>query len=570
MADSAKSKRPMKSAKQAVDRFNEAWTYAKTNHHSRWDRNHKLYNNKRHNPGYKGITNTFVPMSFSTVETITAALCAGKPSIDFAPQNMYKYIETYAQTGKKPDLKALNAQYDYFWDCDNWDLKTIMSVRMILKLGVGTEWIHWDGDKPRVINLNPRDAIIDPALTDPMQLWTNPDDYYTGRRYFTTVDALKKVEILDPATGEFKKKFKNLDKINPGALTADDKADQSIGALGDHDVEVVEVWDGKRIVSVAQRQVTIESRDNPLGIHSLAIGRFIADENIIYGKAILDPIAAPQELLNDVTNQRTDAVTDMLQPERELDPMYASWLPKMKNAGPGTIYPFKPGSMTIIAKPQTNIGAFQETTNIKNEMREATGSDQTVSGVTQDQQTTATEVRAKMNQAGERFSLYVRMLERELLYQRTKIVFKMMLHYMQDKTLVPVNSMDGPKFRHFNPADFDDTYEPQIRLEASVQADKSKDQGQAAEAYKILIQDPTNDLWEAKKILYPKMFDLSEEELDRIIGTEKPVADPLAGAAGGDPMATGAQPQGEVNPLAHVMGGVNPSAAMPVPEGAAA
>lgn len=517
----------MKSAKSTVDRFRESWQYAQQEHHHRWRRNWKLYNNKRAIISYQGITNTFVPLSFSTVETITAALCAGRPSIEFQPQDMYKYIASYYKNGTAPDLKALNALFDFYWEGDNWDLKTIKTVRMGCVYGTACEWVYWDGDKPRIMNMNPRDAIIDPSLTDPMQLWTNPDDFYTGRRYLTTVDALKDVKVIDPDSGEMKPRFKNLDKIVPGILSGDqlDKEikEQSLGTLTQEadKVEVIEIWDGQTIKSIAQRTITIETRPNPLGIHCLVIHRFIADESIIYGKAILDPIAHPQELLNDVTNQRVDAVTDALNPQATLDPVYASWIPKLKNL-PSSVYPFKPNSMQYLVKPIVPTGAFTETQNIKDDIREATAADQVVNGAQASGDPTATEVNTQVSQAGERFAIFVRMLEREGLYQRAKIVYCMMLKYAPEKNLVPVSSSDGPKFRKLNPAQFDDSYEPQIRLEASVKSAKQQTAAQTEQAYTVVIADPTNNLWQAKKIMYPKMFDLSEEELDKIIGSQPP------------------------------------------------
>jgi hypothetical protein len=102
MPKSATSKpRIMRTATTTVKRFTDSWEYAKDNHHSRWDRNWKLYNNKRALVGYQGITNTFVPLPFSTVETLTAALCAGRPSIDFVPQDMYNYILSYYEKSRQ-------------------------------------------------------------------------------------------------------------------------------------------------------------------------------------------------------------------------------------------------------------------------------------------------------------------------------------------------------------------------------------------------------------------------------------------------------------------------------------
>ncbi len=524
----------MPTAAETVSRFKSSWDYARQNHHARWERNWKLYNNKRAMVGYKGITNTFVPMTYGTVETIAAALCAGRPSIDFVPQDMYKYVMSYYNNGVKPDLKALNAQFDYYWDCDNWDLKTIKTVRSGLIYGIACEWVYWDGDKPRIINLNPRDAIIDPTLTDPMQLQSDPDNFYTGRRYHTTLSALKKVTVVDPDTGEEKPRYKHLDKVRPGNGSGGEDTDKelkemAIGSVSDakDTIEIIEVVDGKRIKTVANRSVIIEDRENKLGIHCLVIHRFVADESIVYGKAIIDPIAQPQELLNDVTNQRTDSVTDSLNPQFTLDPVYASWLPKMKNL-PSSGYPFKPGAMQYLAKPRIDSAAFNETALIKNDIREATAADQVVKGMSAESDATATEIKAQVNQAGQRFEIYVRMLEREGLYQRTKIVYKMMLYYVKDKQLVPQMTIGGPKFRQFNPEQFDDTYEPSIRLEASVKNAEKLDAQQATVAYQAIIADPANNVYQAKKILYPKMFNLTEEELDQIIGSEPPIEQPMA------------------------------------------
>lgn len=551
----------MRSAKKSVERFQESWDYASQNQHKRWERNWKLYNNERVYVSYQGITNTFVPMTFSTVETLTAALCAGRPSIDFVPQDMYKYIATYFAKGKKPDLEALNAYFDYFWECDNWDAKSVKTVRGGFIYGTSCEWVYWDNDKPRLINLNVRDAIIDPSLTDPMQLITNPDDYYSGRRYFTTIDALKAEQVIDPKTGEMKPRFKNLDKVKTGFSSGDttDKQfkDMDLGSLQTKDeVEVIEIWTGDSIQSVANRTVNIESRDNDLGIHCLVINRFIADESVIYGKAIVDVIAKPQELLNDVTNQRVDVVTDVMNPQAELDPLYQGWLDKVSTE-PATVYPFKPGSLRYIAKPPVPADAFTETISLQNVIREATAADQIVQGVAATGgKPTATEINAQLNQAGERFGLYQQMLEREGFYQRAKIVYRMMLHYIKDIQLVPVKSMDGPKFRTYDPNQYDDSYEPQIRLDSTVKSNKAQISQAATQAFSEIIQDPTNNLWQAKKIMYPKMFDLDEEELDKIIGAQEPQA-PAGPAAPADlaPGMPGAAPadltapvQPEVNP----------------------
>jgi hypothetical protein len=551
-------------ASEVVERFKASWDYAQANHHPRWERNWKLYNNKRVEKGYEGITNTFVPMTFSVVETITAALANGRPSIEFTPQDMYQYIiASVANGGKPPDLKPLNAMFDYYWDCDSWDIKSVKTVRNGLIYGTSAEYIYWDIDKPRVVNLSIRDLIIDPDITDPLDLWNHTDDYYVGRRFLVAKSVLEAEEIVDPDTGQTTKRYKDLDKVDAGMspsgeLTEREIKDMAIGSLnashevgGDKQVEVIELWYGGRVKSVANRAVCIEDRENKLGFAPFVIHRFIADESIIYGKAIIDPIAAPQEYLNDITNQRVDAVTDVLSPQYELDPAYADWLEKVGTFG--AIYPFKPGSLAAVTKPSIPQAAFNETSELKNEIRETTAADQVIMGVNTSFSTTATEIKAQLAQAGQRFDLYVMMLEKEAFYQRAKIVYKMMRHFLKDAQLVPTTSIDGPKFYLFDPKKYDDSYEPSIKLQASVDSKKQQQQSETTKAYQEIIADPTNDLYQAKKILYPKMFDLSEEELDKIIGTQPPAPGMGMGMGGagmpGDPAAQGMpQPAGAAPP----------------------
>lgn len=543
--------------KWCQERFDDSWNYSKTQH-DRWQRNWKLYNNQRTHESYVGIADTFVPMVYSTVETLTAALAAGRPSTDFAPQDIWQYAAVYAMTEQKPDLKALNALYDYYWDCDNWDIKTIKSVRAGFNTGLMAEYYYWDIDKPRIINLPVRDLIVDPNITDPMQLITNPDQHYAGRRFLATKEDLEAVTIVDPKTGELGKRYKNLDKIKPlGGSSGDTETDKKnkemlIGAVSEENsklIECVEIFSGQRQVTMANRSIEIEDRENifltqskflgeknPKGIIPLGLGRFIPDESLLYGKSIIDPIAKPQELLNDMTNQSVDAVTDALNPQKELDPKYASWLPKITNAF-GAVYPFVPGSLQPIRKDSIPTNAFSERLNIKNEIRETTGADQVTKGVTNDQQQTATEIKAQLNQSGQRFEIYVRMLEKELLYQRAKVIYGMIRRFVTSPKSVPTLTQDGPKFYTFDPAQFSDDYEPQVRLEASIQDARQREQSQATRAYELLIADPTNDLYQVKKILLPKIVDLDETELDRIIGQEG--QQPMMGAEGmqADPMA---------------------------------
>lgn len=130
--------------------FDKSWEYAQSSWHKRWEDNYKLYNNNRIKYGYEGITDTFVPMAFSTVETLTSALFGSKPRFDYLPPQ--------ERQDQKTDI--LNALLDFYWDCDQWSLKTINTGRNMFKLGTAVDYFVWDVDKPRLINVPIRDFFI--------------------------------------------------------------------------------------------------------------------------------------------------------------------------------------------------------------------------------------------------------------------------------------------------------------------------------------------------------------------------------------------------------------------------
>jgi hypothetical protein len=118
-----------KSLDTVLKDFKQAWDYTSTSWHDRWTDNYKLYNNNRVKIGYKGITDTFVPMVYSTVETMTAGLFGMKPKFDYIPPS------------SKPDQKTdiLNGLLDYYWDKDQWSLKVINTGRSMFNLGTGID-----------------------------------------------------------------------------------------------------------------------------------------------------------------------------------------------------------------------------------------------------------------------------------------------------------------------------------------------------------------------------------------------------------------------------------------------
>lgn len=510
------------SVEKVVQDFLRSWDYASGNYHQRWEDAWSLYNNRRVKKGYEGITNTFVPMTFSTIETMVAALFGSKPQFDFAP------------TSEKPDQKTdiLNALVDHYWEEDKWSIKVIKWGRSMLTYGTGIVYLYWDIDRPVMVNIPLRDYFFDPTATERSNM------KYEGRRFLCDVETLKSYEIVDPETGEMKPRYNNLDKItnnkSTGEQTDKEKKDIFYGSTVSEDeegqVEVIEYWTDDRVISVANRSIIIEDTENwfkakdrangseyPEGIRPFAAMRDYIDESLFYGKGEIDVIRDEQELLNDITNQNIDSVTFTLNQMYTLDPKYAHLLKEIENL-PGAVYLAESGALQPIQQRAIPPDAFNERQNLKNEIRETTASNEVVKGVGQDgAKTTATEVNAQIAGAGQRLGLKITQLENEAYHDLAKIVFEMVKRYVTEPMMIKVMGKDGARWDEFDPAEFTGEYEPMVQLQTTVESQREEEMAQAKELFAAFLNDPNVDQMQLKRLVLGKAFKLDPDEVDMLL-----------------------------------------------------
>lgn len=519
--------------------FNSSWEYCSSSWHKRWQDNYSLYNNNRVNRGYQGITDTFVPMTYSTVETMTAALFGTKPKFSFIPP------------ASNPDQNTdiLNSLVDFYWDKDQWSIKVINTGRTGLMIGTGIDYFYWEGDHPCMVNVPTRDYFRDV---------TSPDDTcrFQGRRFLDTIENLETYEVVDLdrtdetgfPTGEMKKKYKNLDKVHPdsgntGELTDKQEKDMWYGSTFSEpekkQVEVIEWWSDDRVISVANRSVIIQDEENPFKARARALGdqfpkglqpfnwyRDIVDPSLFYAKGEVDFIADQQELLNDITNQNNDAIMYTLNQMYTLDPKYADKITEVENL-PGAVYPFEAGALQPIEQRPIPPDAFNERMNIKNEMRETSGSSEVVRGVKSDQDATATEVNAQIAGAGQRINLKVTQVENEYFHRMAKIVFQLIKLYVTEPMMVRILGKDGARWETFDPAQFQDDYEPKVQLDLVAQHEKKEQAAQAKEMLAAFLNDPDVNQQELKKLVFQRAFDLDPDEVETLIQPQMPMAPPM-------------------------------------------
>jgi hypothetical protein len=549
-----------KTLKKVLKRFDEAWQYAEDNYHQNWEDNWKLYNNKRVKRCHDGVVKAFVPMTNSAINTIVASLFNNDPRFTFTPN--YK--------DQEQDTNVISELIKDFSDQDGWNQKNMIGGTQCFTVGTSPFMYEWDQTeergyiRKRVIPL--RDFFCDPTSTDPGN-WR-----YAGRRYFKSKKLLEDEVVIDDETGKPKKRFTNLSKVsasgNSSGENLSDKAlkDSLIGSpVTDSDlVEVIEYYDGERVISIANRSVVIENEEAPIMKRARAnfearkaehemnrlyqlendgvdIGEFdeefdpepyklipfalmrdYVDVSLIYGQSDVDLIKDQQELLNDLTELNIEAILYTLWPEKTLDPKYADWADDLEPR-PGKVYTMPTGAMVWNTPPVVPNNAFNERANIKSEIRETTAIDQVVKGVTSATSQTATEIKAQLGQASQRIQMKAKSLENDFFLQEARICWQLIKLYITEPIWVRTANEQGVDFKTYDPSKFQGEYTPSVKLDITRELEKSKEQEEYTKAFQIIVQDPTNNLPAAKQILYKKIFPaLTDDEISAIITPPTP------------------------------------------------
>ena len=539
--------------------FDASWTYAQQNYHQVWENNWKLYRNIRVKRTHPGTIEAFVPMVNSTVNTIVASLFNSVPTV--------KYIPNRADQEDETDI--LNDVYQDFARRDGWALKNKINGRQGVITGNYFAYYQWQPDDnggyvhKEIIPI--RDAIIDPNCHNLEQA------RYVGRRFFTSKKDLEDALIYDIKTGKMIKRYKDLSDVTDGGGqggvdTESDKAkkDEALGSVSpdrQSQVEVIEIWTHKEVVVIANRMQVIEHRENPYymlnkarfeqrklehemdrqqilletagatdigefgeefneaqaGLIPFAHGCEYPDVSLVYGSSDVDIIADEQELLNTITELNIEAVLYQLFPERQIDPKFADKVDNLDPA-PGKVYPLPLGAMQWNNPPAIPTNAFAERTNLKGEIREAASVSEISKGITATDSTTATEIKAALGQADTRIRDKADTLAQGFFFQEAKIVFKLLQLYADDGYMIRKVGEDGVNFERVDMSQFKGEYTPMVTLDVQLRLEQAEKQEAYANAFQMVIADPTNNLQAAKEIMYPKIMpDLSQEEIDRII-----------------------------------------------------
>lgn len=537
--------------------YSSAWEYTESSYHQNWENCWKLYNNQRIKVDYEGISDAFVPMTFSTIETMVSAIAGGRPKFDFVP----------VKEEQEQDTKVLNALLNYYWECGNWSGVVVNWIRNVLMYGTGVVYAYWDINKPVLINVPLRDFFIDPQASSPK------DAKFIGRRFLTTKEELKSYKTVDPDTGKMMPMYTNLNKISSESMTGDntDKQEKDMwmgSTLGESasakQIECIEYWDTEKdmVYVVANRSTLIRSSENPYLIQAKEKGKEYAkglvpfitqrdyvDEALFYGKGEIEPIMSEQEQLNDLNNQLTDSITYTLNQMYTLDPKHSDWIDKVENL-PGAVYPFEAGALQPVQKGLVPTAAFNQVSTIKQEIRETTAASEVAKGVDQSvSNVTATQVQAQQQSAGQRFGVKLAQFESEGFHDLGVLIFKMIQLFVTTKTKVRVADEEGVQWKEYDPKKYEGEYEPKVQLASTVKEIKMAEDKRQDSIFETMVSNPLINQSELTKMYLMKRFDLDPVEVDKLTtlpGQEEGAPGEMPGMEGamGAPMGAGAPAEG--------------------------
>lgn len=327
---------------------------------------------------YKGRAQLFVPLTYSTVETIIPRLVGNKPNIQTIPRepNDYDKAETVGKL------------MEYQWDMMNMKVKLKDFVKQGLLYGVGVLKLTWkfgglhESDSPEAEVVDLFDLFVDPNATD-----FETADYVIHRTYRDLSELqnnanydVPKELVADVSKDEYKTQrdaFLGLTRPSDGK---------------DRRVEVLEVWanydfgDGvvPALCVIANRKYLIRLEKNPYdhGKKPFILFKDTAVPHEFWAVGEVEPIVKLQYELNDIRNQRMDNVTLILNRMWKVQKGADVDEEDLVSQAGQVIHTGRMDGIEPLVTPDVTSSAYNEEGFIKDDAKTATGVNDFISGAT--------------------------------------------------------------------------------------------------------------------------------------------------------------------------------------------
>jgi hypothetical protein len=513
-------------APDIVREWDTHWTYAKGTYHQRWQDAWNITNNIRINYGYEGTADTFIPLTFSIIESTKANVIGGRPKLTFLPTN----------EDQTADTTILDSAADYVWDKGYYQQRVVDWVDGALTNGTAILQIVWDTKLdipvPRYIPI--KDFWIDPTATSLEH--AERENLPCGYRYLTTAEALKGRQVVNPefddkqSEGDSNSRYVNyydhaaIDRAGEYKGTQTDAADKNMwqgSTLGDDaktkQVEVIVRLKGDSKIEVINRKEIIADTESDVeDMYPFAALYDFKDPSLFYGRGHVDVLKQRQEELNDVDNQDTDNMSFQLDSIKWVDPTYAHLIPEIVS-GAGVVIPIPQNMMGELARPAYNPKAKEKREEIKDDMREAVGAGEVLQGIPPQHDQTATEINAQQLNAGKRFDVMIQQMETGGFQRLAKLMFKYLQKYADKEFVVRVVGNKGVRFEKFLKEDYPGDWDPRVQLDASAKTEQARAAQMQGQMFTQYSQNPLINLMELSKLDLRKQYGLDDQEVELLL-----------------------------------------------------
>lgn len=586
-----------------------SWLTYTNDHKTNWDNYWKLYGGERVKRNYSGDADVFDPMVLQMIETGVDNVYGPRPEVTFDA--------THRDQERNTEL--LKGMWEYTYDANNMDSRMLPFGRETKIIGNGAMWGEPADGYMKIIHKPFRQCIFDPAGVDEETIsfggyWDYYllDDLKRAKTYDPKTEQwvekysnLDKIKLYNaPSSGEQTDKEVK-DAYNGSTLPDNQKNRQ---------VHVIKLYYRDKVVEIANLNTIIYEADNPWrkdaytidisdydetqipddientpeavqayldanpgleigsytvevaaieGFIPVALNRRRVDPALLIAAGDVEPIADSQELLNDMINVKVDLAAHSVKGLTVFDssrPQNAGLESRLGNYQPGDIVGVDGGMNAIGAVMPNDFsrGVDSEINRIKQSIRDTARIDQVVQGVSNTDNKTATEINAQMAQATGGFSTEVRSLETGFYKRLGEMFIKYLQIFVTSKQIVRVMGRDGVEWKEYDPNQFWGLYDAKVVLDTTARARQKEEADKAMELYKMLGGDPEINQQELKKRVLKKVFDMDQDDIERLFmaAPQMPPMDAMApvqpGMAPG--MAQpGADPMAQPDPTALVM-----------------
>lgn len=472
------------------ERFNSAKSIV-DNQIIKWDIFYKLYRGYVAEKDKQWVSNLFVPVAFTVIETLLPRIM----SVMFGPKFVVKINPR--EKGDAKMVRVLQQLLKYQFDRFGAFNKFYRWVKDTLMYGVGYVVVYWkfeatertvvepkyfnlagvkirygrqqvkrpivDYDDPEVEVVDPYDLFVDPRATN------IKDAKWVIRRVWRTMGYLRKQQ----AAGF----YKNIDDVKPGLTNTGDMdksvrvevgGGQALASTDDRDlVELREHWEDGSVTVVAGGAVEIRHDENPFwhGNKPICMLKDIELPHEFYAIGEIEPIQSLIEERNTIRNQRLDNVKTIVNRKLVVNKNADIDIEHLDedNRPGGIILTDDVNAVRYLDEIDIVASAFNEDQMIVRDIQEATAMAESTIGVMPRRGETATAINALQGAASSRFALKIQGMVSTGIMDCIKMIISLNQQFLTKKRLVRIIGEAGEDFQAIAAEDITGNYDYDIQ-----------------------------------------------------------------------------------------------------------